>query len=84
MSNYYCQECERPRNRKLDGYEEWNGEPVCEDCFTELSKCNHTLKLFRDMDGAGRDCSYYECQTPGCALYFYVDDIPDGVQGDLI
>ncbi len=77
MSNYYCHECEINRNRKIDGYEIWNGEPVCENCFTELNACDHALQFFSDTQGDGRDCSYYECAMPDCNLKFYADDIPD-------
>ncbi len=84
MSNYYCQECERPRNRKLDGYEVWNGEPVCEDCFDDLNECDHAWKFKQDTEGDGRDCSYYECSMQLCDRWFYANDIPDDVQRDLI
>ena len=84
MSIFHCHECDRPRNRKLDGFEQWNGEPVCEDCFTELDKCDHAFELKPDTQGDGRDCSYYECAMPGCDRKFYADDIPDDIRDDRV
>ena len=79
MSVFICQECEQQRDADTEGCEEWNGELVCEDCFTELNACDHVFIFKKDTEGDGRDCSYFECNVPGCGRQFYKNDVPDDI-----
>ena len=32
-------------------------------------ECDHTWIFIKDVDGSGRDCSYYECTQCGDSAY---------------
>jgi len=37
MSRFYCNTCDQLRSVKAHGYHEVKGEPMCEECYTEVS-----------------------------------------------
>jgi hypothetical protein len=87
MSSFYCEECDRLRNRKWHGAYEYDKNPghilICEECFNKVG-CGHEwdtwLWEFKpDTQGDGRDCSYYACRD--CGATRYPEDMPKQTNG---
>ena len=78
MSSFYCEECDRQRNRKWHGAEDHEGNLICTECFDNLP-CDHLWKFCEDTQGDGSDCSFYLCRT--CGESSYPENMPKQTNG---